>query len=117
VDIICFQETKLEAMSHSLVHSLWGHHHVDCCCMDSKGASCGVLIMWYKRVVEKDRRVCGGVHPGCYLMKSCRSIHLAFAGVYGPNSDRDRRHLWDELVGMLNWWNLPWCIEGDFNIT
>jgi hypothetical protein len=41
----------------------------------------------------------------------------AFAGVYGPNSNCDRRLLWDELAGFLNWWNLSWCIEGDFNVT
>jgi hypothetical protein len=41
-------------------------------------------------------------------------------GVYFPNSDRDRRRLmWDELAGLLNWWNLslsvgPW---GYFNVT
>jgi exonuclease III len=29
VDIVCFQETKLEVMSRSVVRSLWGCHHVD----------------------------------------------------------------------------------------
>jgi hypothetical protein len=41
----------------------------------------------------------------------------ALAGVYGPNSDWNRRLLWDEFVGLLNWWNLPWCIGGDLNVT
>jgi hypothetical protein len=31
----------------------------------------------------------------------------AFVGVYGPNYDRDRGLLWDELAGLLSWWNLP----------
>jgi hypothetical protein len=34
-------------------------------------------------------------------------------GVYGPNFDRDRRLLWDDLAGMLSWWNSPWCIGLD----
>jgi hypothetical protein len=48
----------------------------------------------------------------------------AFASIYGPNANCDRRLLWDELASLLSWWNLPWCIvcvlgvgEGDFNVT
>jgi hypothetical protein len=62
---VYFQETKLEAMSRSFVRSLWGRH-VDWCCLDSRGALGGILIMWDTRVVEKIE-MCGGVHPGCYL--------------------------------------------------
>jgi hypothetical protein len=54
-----------------------------------------------------------GVHPGCFL----DHFTWAFAGAYGPNSDRDRRFLWDELAGLLSWWNLPLYIGGDFNVT
>lgn len=36
---------------------------------------------------------------------------------YGPNVDRYRRVLWDEIVGLSSWWDLPWYIGGDFNIT
>lgn len=38
VDIVCFQETKLDAMLHIIVRNLWGCNHVDCCCLDSNGA-------------------------------------------------------------------------------
>jgi exonuclease III len=39
VDIICFQETKVQGMSRSFVRSLWGCNHVDWCYLDSCGAS------------------------------------------------------------------------------
>ena len=39
----------------------------------------------------------------------------AFAGVYAPN-DGVRRY-WDELVGLISWWELSWCIGGDFNVV
>ena len=29
VDIVCFQETKIDAMSRRIVRSLWGCNHVD----------------------------------------------------------------------------------------
>jgi hypothetical protein len=37
--------------------------------------------------------------------------------VYGPNDDVERKYLWDELVGLMSWWELPWCIGGDFNVV
>jgi hypothetical protein len=116
-DIICFQETKVHDISSSFVCSLWGCNHVDWCCLDSSGASGGILIMWDKRVVEKVD-VCLGVFT---LSVSFRNVVdrfvWAFAGVYGPNSDIDRSLLWDELAGILSWWSLPWCIGGDFSVA
>ena len=40
-----------------------------------------------------------------------------FTGVYGPNIDTERAVLWEELSGIHSWWNAPWCIGGDFNVT
>ncbi|XP_040992580.1 uncharacterized protein LOC121239391 [Juglans microcarpa x Juglans regia] len=37
--------------------------------------------------------------------------------MYGPNLDSTRVCLWEELVGIHSWWNVPWCIGGDFNVT
>jgi exonuclease III len=112
VDIMCFQETKVQNPSRSFVRSIWGCNYVDWCCLDSCGASGGILIMWDKRLVEKVD-VCLGEFT---LVVSFRNIvdgfEWAFAGVYGPNSLIDRRRLWDELAGILNWWNMPWCIGG-----
>jgi hypothetical protein len=56
-------------------------------------------------------------------MSSCqiRSVEddfsWAFAEVYGPNIDALRSSLWDELAGFSSWWELPWCIGGNFNVT
>lgn len=48
-------------------------------------------------------------------LSACRrSLWLSVCSVCGPNSDHVRRFLW-ELAGLVNWWNLPWCIGGDFN--
>jgi hypothetical protein len=37
--------------------------------------------------------------------------------VYGLNDDAERRGLWDELAGLMHWWEVPWCIGGDFNVV
>jgi hypothetical protein len=37
--------------------------------------------------------------------------------MYDPNNDVDRKCLWDELVGLMSWWELPWCIGGNFKVV
>jgi len=37
--------------------------------------------------------------------------------VSAPNDDIERRYLWDELAGLMSWWELSWCIGGDFNVV
>ena len=41
---------------------------------------------------------------------------VASAGVYGPNLNKKHRLMWEELTGMISWWDVPWCLGGDFNI-
>lgn len=36
--------------------------------------------------------------------------------VYGPNEDNERSNLWDELVRIQQYWDVPWCCFGDFNV-
>lgn len=50
------------------------------------------------------------------LLASVDNFEWAFACVYGPNDDNDKEMLWDELGGLISWWELLWCIWGDFNI-
>jgi hypothetical protein len=117
VDIVCLQETKLHCLSRRLVRSIWRCNYVDWVCLDSCGASRGILILWDKRVVEKIED-CIGVYSLAMKFKSIEDNSIwVFAGVYGPNNIKDKRTLWEELVGLMSWWNLPWCIGGDFNIT
>ena len=29
----------------------------------------------------------------------------------------ERRFLWEELFSLSSWWNVPWCMGGDFNVV
>ena len=72
--------------------------------------------MWDKRVVEKIEDFVGEYSVACSFKSVEDNFLWAFASLYGPNVDNDRRLLWEELAGLHNWWNLPWCIGGDFKI-
>ena len=59
----------------------------------------------------------GSFSVSCKFKSVVDQFGWAFAGVYGPNSVRDRRLLREELFGLRNWWNIPWCVGGDFNVV
>lgn len=44
-DMVCLQETKLEVVSKDLVRSLWRCRYIDWICLDSIGASGGIILM------------------------------------------------------------------------
>ena len=29
----------------------------------------------------------------------------------------ERRFLWEELFSLSSWWNVPWCMGGDFDVV
>lgn len=66
-------------------------------------------------VVEKIECV-GAYYVACSLRSVDGNFEWAFASVYGPNDNNDRRVFWDELAGLLTWLNFSSCIGGDFNI-
>ena len=116
-DIICLQETKLELITAQIVRSLWRCQFVDWMFLRSMGASGGILLMWDKRVVEKVKDAVGQFSVSCKFKNVADQKVWMFTGVYGPNNDGDRRLMWDELAGIHSWWDVPWCVGGDFNVV
>jgi hypothetical protein len=41
----------------------------------------------------------------------------AFSRVYGSNADSEKHYLWEELSRVFSWWEVPWCIGREFNVT
>ena len=85
--------------------------------LGSVGASGGVLLMWDNRVVEKLEEAVGHFSVSCKFKNVVDQFVWAFTGVYGPNCDRDRGPFWEELSGVCSWWDVPWCVGGDFNVV
>jgi hypothetical protein len=68
--------------------------------------------MWDRRVVEKIEECMDEFSIAVSFKNVEDQFYWAFASVYGPNANCDRRLLWDELAGLLSRWALPWCIGG-----
>ncbi|KAG6645351.1 hypothetical protein CIPAW_08G116600 [Carya illinoinensis] len=116
-DIICLQETKLKFIDRYIIRSLWNCPYAGWTTIVSKGASGCILLMWDKRVVNFMEDYVGEFSLACSFSNVDDDFVWGFAGVYGPNDDSSKKLLWDELAGLCSWWDIPWCIRGDFNIT
>jgi exonuclease III len=90
VDIVCFQETKMESCTNGFVQKPMGCPYVDWCHVDSKGASGGILLMWDCRVVSRIDFCLGRFVGACLFRNVDDGLEWAFAGVYGPNRDHLR---------------------------
>ena len=107
----------MELITRGIIRSLWSGQHVDWVYLGSEGASRGVLVMWDRRVVEFVEEAMSHFPISCRFKNVVDQFEWAFIGVYGPNFDRDKRLLWEELFGLCSWWNVPWCVGGDFNVV
>jgi hypothetical protein len=107
-----FTRVKIGNIFRKVIRSLWGCQHVDWSYLGSRGASKGILLMWDRRVVEKMEACVGNFSVACFFRNVIDNYEWAFAGVYGPNDDVERKGLWDELVGPMSWWDVSWCIGG-----
>ena len=116
-DLVCLQETKLQSLSRGLIRSLWGGHHVDWLFVGSNGASGGILLLWDNRSLQKIDEALGLYTASCKFRSVSSGFEWAFTGVYGPHDLPARRILWDEMSGVVSWWDVPWIVGGDFNIV
>lgn len=69
------------------------------------------------RVVEKMEEAVGQYSVSCKLKNVADQLWWAFTSVYGPNLDNMQHLMWEELVGITSWWDLPWVVGGDFNVV
>ena len=107
---------QLEWVTRGLVRSIWSCPFIDWLYLGSEGASGGILLMWNKRVVEKIEEALGLFSISCRFKNINDQFEWAFTGIYGPNLNRKRQFMWEELASFNSWSNLPWCLGGDFNV-
>ena len=60
----------------------------------------GILIMWDKRILDKVEVVVVTFSVSVKWQRVEDGFIWAGSGVYGPNENNERGHMWDELVGI-----------------
>ena len=116
-NVIYLQETKLTGLDRQMVGSLWSCPYVDWVALDAVQTAGGVLMMWDRRVLERLEFMVGSFFVSVRWQRVGDGFSWACSGVYGPIDNNARGLMWDELVGIQQYWNVPWCCIGDFNIV
>ncbi|KAG2697380.1 hypothetical protein I3760_07G102700 [Carya illinoinensis] len=92
-DVICLQETKMKFIDKNIIRSLWNCFDAGWTTLDSEGASGGILVEEYV----------GEFLVVCSFSNVEDGFSWGFVGVYGPNVDKSRKLLWDEITGLCSW--------------
>ena len=69
--------------------------------------------MWDRRTLEKVEFMVGKFS----VLVRWQGMGYGFIWVYSPNDNNLRGQMWDELIGIQQLWEVPWCYIGDFNIV
>ena len=77
----------------------------------------GVLMMWDRRVLERLEIMMGSFSVSIRWQGVGDGFIWACSRVYGPNDNMARVQMWDELVGIQQYWNVSWCCIWGFNIV
>ncbi|GAU23785.1 hypothetical protein TSUD_26930 [Trifolium subterraneum] len=116
VDILCIQESKLQVVEASLIHSIWGTQDVNFSYKLSVGASGGIITMWDPRSVLVWSTV---QVSGCLIIMGkfmTEDVDFCIANVYAPCDPQGRVSLWNVLSSNIQFYpQAAWCILGDFN--
>jgi len=83
-DLICLQETKLEAVSLFVIRSLWGNFSAGFDFLKAEGASGGIIVMWDKNIFNLVSSSQGVFSLTCFFQMVDGGFTWAFSGVYGP---------------------------------
>ena len=84
-----------------------GRRFVDWRALDSRGAACGVVVYWDKRVLQALKSKVVSFLVSC-LFKNCEDgFCWVFIGVCGPVISLERENFWRELGFVKGLWSDP----------
>jgi exonuclease III len=116
VEFLAIQETKMEDISASFCHKLWGGVDCDWAFLPSEGNSGGILSIWSNNLNTTNSIFVGEGYVGVCLDWAVLKHRCFVVNVYSKCDLSAKRRLWDRLVELRrSMGEGAWCILGDFN--
>jgi exonuclease III len=113
--VVCIQETKMAVISDRIVCECLGSPFDKFFFLPADGTHGGILLAWQSVLVSIS-------HPHFTANALTARISIGggqswwFTGVYGPQSDVDKRAFLQELQDIRDLHIGPWLVAGDFNL-
>jgi hypothetical protein len=116
LEFLAIQETKLENVTDSLCHSLWGGEDCQWAFHPSSGNSGGLLSIWSKVVAQFRFSFVGEGFVGVCLEWGAHKNVCYVVNVYSSCDIHGKRRLWEGLLaGKQQFGRGVWGVMGDFN--
>jgi exonuclease III len=113
--VVCIQETKMTVISDRLVRECLGPSFDEFFYLPTDSTHGGILLAW-----QSTRVPVSLPHYSTNAVTARISImedkSWWFTGVYGPQSDVDKRAFLQELQDIRDLHVGPWLVTGDFNL-
>jgi exonuclease III len=113
--VVCIQETKMAVISDRVVRECLGTSFDKFFFLPADGTRGGILLAWQSALVSVS-------HPHFTANALTARVTVGsdqswwFTGVYGPQSEADKRAFLQELHDIRDLHVGPWLVAGDFNL-
>ncbi|GJX57117.1 RNA-directed DNA polymerase, eukaryota [Tanacetum coccineum] len=115
VSFLSIQETKSDAISDMEVKRLWGNSIFDHTASEAVGNSGGILCVWDPNMFRKSHHIISDNFVALFGSWIPNKLDILFISVYAPQSQVEKRILWNYIVSLLSRWNGEYMVLGDFN--
>ncbi|XP_071699202.1 uncharacterized protein [Rutidosis leptorrhynchoides] len=117
VQFMAIQETMVENVSPSVLREVWKGMSFGGLQVSSCGRSGGMISCWKDEFfILKSYFQCQ-YWLATFLTYIPSGIDVLIINVYAPQGESDKKNIWKQISRMVNKWNGPSCVLGDFNST
>ncbi|PWA68527.1 RNA-directed DNA polymerase, eukaryota, Reverse transcriptase zinc-binding domain protein [Artemisia annua] len=115
VSFIGLQETMSSNVSPGMIVSYWGGLGFEYESVNSEGNSGGILSVWDPKFLLKDTVMKDSNFLLVSGLLGDGNSRINIMNVYAPQSNNDKRNLWDKIIRVIQAGRGWWIIFGDFN--
>ncbi|XP_071740990.1 uncharacterized protein [Rutidosis leptorrhynchoides] len=117
IQFVAIQETKVKEVRIPVLNEIWKHNSYKGVQVGAVGRSCGLLSLWRDDYFKLIEVVYDQQWIATYVSFLPLNVSIMIINVYAPKTEVLKNIVWNQLADMLNDWNGPACILGDFNST